>query len=219
MLAVAPFLAKLSPRRKALEVSTSFFRRLYRFFGNGISGSPLRASVAPDPQPVRDATRRELVGMAVRDVLRANGLYQESIEAETLNSSARNRTEKGIHLRLVLKTWDLRMLPYLQSIQQLVHARVCRLDPLASHWLTGISWRFAPEGDATLPALPPPSFWSRAEAAGRNAAVQPASKRASDFRAWFDQSYNDAPVARAAPADFEPTMPLQLRSQAPKKGA
>jgi hypothetical protein len=169
---------------------------------------------------VREATRRELVGMAVRDVLRANGLYQECIEAETLNSSARNRTEKGIHLRLVLKSWDLRMLPYLQSIQLLVHARVCRLDPLATHWLTGISWRFALDSDATIPALPPPAFWATAaDAAGRKPAAPPAGQRASDFRAWFDQSYSDAPGARKAPPDFEPTMPLQLRSQAPKSGA
>lgn len=122
----------------------------------------------------RDATRRELVAMAVNDSFRRHGLHSAGITAETSPAST-VRKERGLHLRLVMREWKPELLPYLVAVQKAVRARVTRLDPLASEWLTGISWKFDLVDDTACPALPRPDSWRGAQAAGPDTARPAAS--------------------------------------------
>src|SRR4051812_40280894 len=122
-----------------------------------------KRSSAPTTIPSRDShrqqTRRELLSMALQDILKKNGIPQHWISAETLIALTDNR-ERGIHLRLVLHEWQPRVVEYAIPLQRAVAARLHRLDPLSSAWMVGVSWRFAVPDTSVSPDLPSPSHWA-----------------------------------------------------------
>ena len=122
--------------------------------------SPARAAAAASTLGLdgRDATRRELVSMAVRDTLRRHGIPAEWIAAEA-SPVLTARKERGIHLRFVLRHWHPALPGCVVALQKNVCARLARLDPLSCEWLVGVSWKFEPADDRLCPALPEPAYW------------------------------------------------------------
>lgn len=104
-------------------------------------------------------TRRELLRVVLRDTLNRHGIPTAWIAAEVLTSTSRTG-EKGIHWRLVIKHWDPRLMLHGVAIQHALIKRVTTFDPLASSWLTGISWQFQLADESLCPALPPPPVWT-----------------------------------------------------------
>ena len=45
-------------------------------------------------------------------------------------------------------------------IQEALLKRLTTFDPLASNWLTGVSWQFAAPGEEAGPPMPPPTSWT-----------------------------------------------------------
>lgn len=106
-------------------------------------------------------TRRELLRVVLRDTLNRHGIPSDWLAAEVLATSNRNG-ERGVHWRLVVKHWDPRLLSCAVAFQQALIKRVTTFDPLASTWLTGISWQFALEDESQCPPLPHPGSWTAA---------------------------------------------------------
>lgn len=117
-----------------------------------------KAAAQRSNEPGRDARRRELLRMAVRDTLHKNGIPAAWIGAEILASPTPGR-ERGVHLRLLVKHWEPKILECAVALQQGVKARVLCLDPLSSAWITGISWRFDIADETVCPDLPDPAYW------------------------------------------------------------
>ncbi len=116
-----------------------------------------------------DASRRELLSMAVNDTLKTNGIPTTWITAEaspTLNA----RKERGLHLRLVVREWQPTLLEHGFALQKLIKAHMTRLDPLSPQWITGISWKFELADETRCPSMPSPAYW---QALAAHSASQP----------------------------------------------
>ena len=130
-------------------------------------------SIRDNPATIEDgsenATRRQLVQVLLRDVLRRSGIPPEWIECQMLLVSSRTRGH-GMYVRLVLKHWDHRMMNYTVAFQRALITDIERFEPKASEWLHGISWQLDMDNSCPYTELPEKSFWL---APAKNPAVAP----------------------------------------------
>jgi hypothetical protein len=117
------------------------------------------SSVSQHLPTSQNATRRELLRVVLRETLQRHGIPSQWIAAECLTTTSRNG-ERGIHWRLQVKHWDPRILTYGVAIQNALIKRVMGFDPVASAWLSGISWQFALDDESGCPPLPHPGSWT-----------------------------------------------------------
>lgn len=160
------------------------------------------ASRGSDSQ--RDESRRELLGLAVRDALRKHGIPAQWITAETFSALTGSRV-RGMHLRLVVREWQPKFLAYTVALQKAITARLLRLDPLSQGWMAGISWKFEVVDESLCPGLPAAQYWDSLRE------TEPA--RPLGARALLDSLLGaDKPAPQDAPAgsktDFRPTEPM-----------
>ena len=109
--------------------------------------------------PSQGTPKRELLRVVLRDTLTRHGIPSAWITAEVLATTSRGG-ERGVHWRLVIKHWDPRLLVSEIALQHALIKRITTFDPLASNWLTGISWQFALEDESQCPPLPHPGSWT-----------------------------------------------------------
>lgn len=170
--------------------------------------SPAPASLPPLGHSPRDATRHELLAMAVRDTLRRHGIPQTWIAAQ-VTPALTSRKERGVHLRLVARHWHPALASCVVALQKSVVARLHRLDPLASDWLVGVTWKFDPADDSLCPALPAPEYWQEWQDTQRAASTK-VPQRASVARQALQRlmaESDDAFTARGGDG-FSPTQPM-----------
>lgn len=191
---------------------------LSRLFGSRPEPSPPSRPPSTMSQPSsRNATRRELVRVALRDTLTRHGIPGEWIGLDALSAVTRGR-EPGLHLRLVLRHWEPQLLACAVAIQKSVAQRVLLLDPLAGNWMTGISWQFAPADESACAPLPPAGHWKalqeqaiRASIAARAAdAALPEPDTAAGRKAALDRMLGagHVPGGREAHPEFSDTRPM-----------
>lgn len=160
----------------------------------------------------RDATRRELASMALRDTLRKHGIPQGWIAGEA-SPVLTARKERGVHLRLVLRHWHPALPSCLVALQKSIAGRLHRLDPLSCDWLVGISWKFELADETACPALPQPTYWddARPQQAAATAKAQRAAPERSEAVKRMLAQRDEAFADRARPSnDFSPTQPMLL---------
>lgn len=186
-----------------------------KFIERLLGRTPARTAPAATLPPVsgRDATRRELVAMAVRDTLRKQGIPQEWIGAEA-SPALTARKDRGIHLRLVVRHWHPALPSCVVALQKSVAARMSRLDPLSCEWLVGISWKFEPADDRLCPALPEPGYWQAERPQPADVAAR--RREAADTRETLkrllgrgDEAFAGRP-AGGADGGFHPTQPMLM---------
>ncbi|NPC56304.1 hypothetical protein [Caenimonas soli] len=148
------------------------------------------------PAPDQSAARRELLRVALRDTLNRHNIPATWIRAETLVTTSRGVTHKGLHWRLLIKHWHPELLSYGVPFQQSLINRLVALDASAATWLMGISWQFALPDESVCPPLP-----QRAWGAEPKAAAQPA-KAATPLVAATTAPV-PAAAATSAKADLE----------------
>jgi hypothetical protein len=217
---------------------------LFNHFGIGRRRSepPPLSQLGPPPSQVGDSgsqrrSRRELLRVVLRDTLYRHGIPSAWFDAEVLVSTSRTG-ERGIHWRLVVKNSDARLLTYAVALQHALIKRLTTFDPLASAWLTGMSWQYALPDGAPYPALPHPGTWKQPQGAPLPAAVAapaggaadviagpsaseppegPASQNSSDARADLEGLFaaRDADFKRHAAGD-DATQPMFLGTEPAK---
>lgn len=109
-----------------------------------------------------NATRRQLVQVLLRDLLRRSGIPPQWLECQMLVVSSRSKGA-GIHVRIVAKHWDARLMNYASAFQNELMTDILRFDPLAAVWLNGISWQLDMADNCPYDALPDKTFWAEAE--------------------------------------------------------
>ena len=206
---------------------------LRKFFG-GEGGAEARETRGPlssqfhetDPagdeeQHARNAPRRELVQVMLRDAMRRHGIPSDWIEARVLSTISRGG-RAGLHVNFVVKEGHEQMLGYVFAFQESFETELKRIDPRARDWLLSIGGEF--HGVRAAAVLPHPgsiketslSAAGRAAAPALAAAPAPASDDdlQRDLQALFairDAALADAaskaPSTRQGP-DFEATRPL-----------
>lgn len=127
-----------------------------------------------------NATRRELVQVLLRDVLRRSGIPPEWIDCQMLLVSSRSRGH-GMYVRLILKHWDHRLMNYVAAFEQALVIDIERFEPRSSQWLHGVSWQLEMGESCPYTELPDKSFWletAKKSATPNAAAAAPAMEPA-----------------------------------------
>ncbi len=106
-------------------------------------------------------TRRELLRVRTRNTLRMAGIPEAWVEPQVLVEPQGKRT--FLHLRLVVRHWDERLLRYAVAFQTRLMSEIERIDPQARQWLLSIVWCFPLDMTSPYPELPQPSAWLDAE--------------------------------------------------------
>lgn len=128
-------------------------------------------SQSAGPAGSQSRSRRELLRVVLRDTMNRHGVPAGWLEAEVLVSTSR-AGERGIHWRLVVKHWDPRLLTHALALQQALLKRLTTFDPLASNWLTGVSWQFDSLEDTPNAPLPNAASWTEAASAPAPAVLE-----------------------------------------------
>lgn len=116
-------------------------------------------------------TRRELLRVRTRNTLRLSGIPEGWIEPQVLLEPEGGRT--FLHLRLVVRHWDERLLRYAVAFQNRLMAEIESIDPQARHWLRSVVWCFPQDLASPYPELPQPSVWLDAGASAGEARPEP----------------------------------------------
>jgi hypothetical protein len=159
----------------------------------------------PSGAGARDAARRELVALAVRDTLRKHGIPADWITSEA-GPALTARRERGIQLRLVLRHWHPALPTCVVALQKSVVARLASLDPLCSDWLVGVAWKFEPADDSLCPTLPHPGYWQPQAAEAGTAGAVDARRALKRLFGRGDESF----AGRSSADAFSPTQPMLL---------
>lgn len=120
---------------------------------------PASSQHSQSPAAQQGASRRELLRLVLRDTLNRTGIPTSWISADLLAATSRGR-EPGIHVRLLLKHWDPRLMLHGIAFQNSFYKRLLTLDPLADRWLLGVSWQYALADDSNCPQMPHPGIWT-----------------------------------------------------------
>ena len=174
-----------------------------RLMGRGpVQAAPPASSPAASS---RDAARRELVAMAVRDTLRKHGIPVGWISGEA-SPALTARKERGIQLRLVLRHWHPALASCAVALQKSVVERLANLDPLSSDWLVGVAWKFELADDSMCPPLPAPAFWQAQASTHESAAAADPRQALKRLLGRGDDTF----AGRASADAFRPTQPMAL---------
>ena len=122
---------------------------------------PASTLTSKSPMSQENSSRRELLRLVLRDTLNRTGIPTSWLGADLLAATSRGR-EPGIHVRLLLKHWDPRLMLHGIAFENAYRKRVITLDPLAERWLLGISWQYALDDDSACPPMPHPGIWTSA---------------------------------------------------------
>ena len=177
-----------------------------------------------------NAMRRQLILVLLRDVIRRHGIAPQWIELQML---VVNRASHGsdVHVRLVLKHWDARLLNYAQAFQNQLLNDIQRFEPKSSEWLHGISWQLEMGESCPYTALPDRAFWQAPQPAEATSTpvvpAAPVNHAVSARQSPAPDAQNDAmedlnqlffirdreissAAAEAGPREYQKTQPLPL---------
>ncbi|MBC5783276.1 hypothetical protein H8N03_09995 [Ramlibacter sp. USB13] len=216
------------------------------FGGKGSEGAAAHSTQFHESEPdssdqegSRNAPRRELVQVILRDTMRKHGIPSDWIECRMLSTV--NRVGRhGLHVNFVVKQAHDRLLAYVFAFQDSFERELARFEPRARDWLLSIGWEFQGFNAAEMPD---PRTWAQSGPAplmpmpglragalkGFEPTEDPLAADAEppksdedvqrDLEALFairDQALADA-AGRSTPKgeEFEPTQPFSDSSESP----
>jgi hypothetical protein len=106
-----------------------------------------------DSQPSRNAPRRELVQVILRDTMRKHGIPSDWIECRMLSTVSRSG-RKGLHVNFVVRQAHDRLVTYIFAFQDSFERELARFEPRAREWLLSIAWEFQGFNVAEMPEPP-----------------------------------------------------------------
>ena len=178
--------------------------------GATAKGTP--SSARDNPLTIEDgsenATRRQLVQVLLRDVLRRSGIPAHWIECQMMLVSSRTRGA-GMYVRLVVKHWDDRLLNYAFAFQSELTRDLARFEPKAADWLHGISWELDVGDTCPYSSLPDKSFWQDADKKPLTALQQPITPTPNAADTTLSAASQPVALVKASPA-FDVTQPFKV---------
>ena len=158
----------------------------------------------------KNAPRRELVHVVLRDTMRQHGIPTDWIDCAIL-SVVNATTTTGMHVHLIVRNGHDRLLTYIPAFQSSFMAAITKFEPRVSDWLLSLSWQFEGMANTRWEPMPDPKVWARGGAAATaGAAASEEDDVEEDLKALY--AIRDAAMkgdARPPPGhtDFQPTRP------------
>ena len=149
-----------------------------------------------DTQTGRNAPRRELVQVILRDTMRKHGIPSDWIECRILSAVTR-AGRRGLHVNFVVKQAHERLLPYVFPFQDGFERELSRFEPRCRDWLLSLGWEFT---GVKAEDMPDPKSWNLA--ASRAAAVAAPAEAARAAPESAQQAQPDDEIERDLQALF-----------------
>jgi hypothetical protein len=142
----------------------------------------------------RNAPRRELVQVVLRDSMRRHGIPSAWIDCRIL--SVVTRTQRaGMHVQFIVRDGIDRLLTYVPAFQTSFMEEIARFDPRVDDWLFSVSWQFLHFNAKVASLMPDPAVW-----AGTTAGAPLGVQSAAPVQAG-------TPAPTVAPAPLAPSQP------------
>lgn len=182
-----------------------------------------------DDSVQREASRRELIKLVLRESMRRHAVPSDWIECRML-PVVNSRRRTGVHVQLVVKQGQARLVNYIPAFQSSLMAEVEKYDARAWDWLLSISWQFAGITSSTGGVMPGGADWAARPAGPAAASDMPAMAAArprdeeedpevaEDLKALF--AIRDAVLKSPdvpEQADFEATRPVGFNPSGPDR--
>jgi hypothetical protein len=106
----------------------------------------------------RNAPRRDLVKVVLRETMRKHGIPSDWIECRALSVLTRQH-KSGMHVQFLVRKADQQLLPYVHAFQESFWEEVLKLDPLARDWLFSVGWEFYEKAVLGFTDLPGAQSW------------------------------------------------------------
>lgn len=108
----------------------------------------------------RNAPRRELVQVILRDCMRRHGIPSAWIDCRILSVVSSN-SATGMHVQFIVKDGVERLLGYVPALQGSFTEEITRFDPRVKDWLFSVAWEFE-NFDGISTVMPDPAVWGGA---------------------------------------------------------
>jgi hypothetical protein len=147
---------------------------------------------AQDSQAQRNAPRRELIQVVLRDTMRKHGIPSDWIDCRIL--SAITRTGRGgIHVNFVARQAHEQLLPYVFAFQESFQRELTNFEPRCRDWLLSVGWEFAGVKSTDLSASRPAPATAHVAGSGSGVDTVPAPLRRLDLPGQEVTEHEDAP--------------------------
>ena len=138
--------------------------RLFRT-GDGNGGT---SSLFPESQAQtsleqtrsRNAPRRELVKVVLRETMRRHGIPSDWIECRALSVLTRQH-KSGMHVQFLVLKADHQLLQWVHAFQESFWEQVLKTDPGARDWLFSVGWEFYGKSVQDFSVMPGPGAWKQ----------------------------------------------------------
>ncbi|RYF42863.1 MAG: hypothetical protein EOO25_05240 [Comamonadaceae bacterium] len=159
----------------------------------------------------KNAPRRELVHVVLRDTMRQHGIPTDWIDCAIL-SVVNENTMTGMHVHLIVRNGHDRLLAYVPAFQSSFMSAITKFEPRVSDWLLSLCWQFEGMANTRWEPMPDPKVWTGAAAAAgaASAASSDADDVEEDLKALFairDAAMKGDVKPPPGHTDFQPTQP------------
>ena len=163
----------------------------------------------------RNAPRRELVQVVLRDTMRKHGIPSDWIDCRILSVVTRKQMS-GMHVQFIVAKDQSRLLNYVHAFQDSFWLEIEKFEPHARDWLFSLAWQFDGTASPADRSLPGPGRWRNDDTQAGGDTQPPdigADELASDLQALY--AIRDAALAQAAhPASAEAAPPVRSKGPA-----
>lgn len=111
-----------------------------------------------DKTKSRNAPRRELVKLVLRETMRKHGIPSDWIDCRALSVLTRQH-KSGMHVQFMVRKADQQLLPYVHAFQESFWEQILRMDPHARDWLFSVGWEFYGKAQQGFSGMPDPTSW------------------------------------------------------------
>ncbi|MBI5277065.1 MAG: hypothetical protein HY854_11445 [Burkholderiales bacterium] len=157
----------------------------------------------------RNAPRREVVQVVLRETMRRHGIPSDWIECRILSVASASRGP-GMHVLLAVRDGQDRLVTYIHAFQDSFMQELLKFEPKAIDWVFSLSWQFEAR-TGSPPARQPDSVFTGAAASGTAAGAAAGEPReAGDPELEGDLEALYAALKQTGAGgtpDFEPTRP------------
>jgi hypothetical protein len=155
----------------------------------------------------KNAPRRELVQVVLRDTMRKHGIPSDWIECRIL-SVVSTRRGSGMHIQLVVRQGDDRLITYVHAFQESFLREIEKFEPRAEEWIFSLGWQFEGKPLPDHRQMPDPATWGADKSNGAAASAQD-EELEQDLKALFAirDAALKANVGEKDHPEFAPTQP------------
>jgi hypothetical protein len=100
-----------------------------------------QSATSLDKTKSRNAPRRDLVKVVLRETMRRHGIPSDWIDCRSLSVLTRQH-KSGMHVQFLVRKADQQLLPYVHAFQESFWEEITKLDPAARDWLFSVGWEF-----------------------------------------------------------------------------